>query len=107
REWILLLARRKLALLRESEPVWLPDYALAESKPLQVVSLLALGLALAKELSGEAELAQARQYATLCQNSESGPGASNGGTAHITCKESRRLYMDVTEQRFKGIKRCC
>src|SRR5207253_11106678 len=27
REWILLLARRKLALLRESEPVWLPDYA--------------------------------------------------------------------------------
>jgi len=48
REWILLLARRKLAVLRESEPIWLPDYVVAESRPLQVGSLLALGLALIK-----------------------------------------------------------
>src|SRR5205807_1850406 len=51
REWVLLLARRKLALLRESEPVWLPDYALAEAKPLHFASLAALLFALAKELS--------------------------------------------------------
>src|SRR6185295_14440778 len=52
REWILLLARKKLAALRESEPVWLPDYAVAEGKPLRLFSLLTLAFALAKELSG-------------------------------------------------------
>src|SRR5206468_5135643 len=36
REWILLLARRKLAQLRESEPVWLPEFAVAEGKPLEI-----------------------------------------------------------------------
>src|SRR5439155_8424641 len=66
REWILLLARRKLAVLRESEPVWLPDYALAEAKTLNVVSLLALAFALAKELSGEADLERAQQAASVC-----------------------------------------
>ena len=29
REWIMLLSRRKPAILREAEPVWLPDYAVA------------------------------------------------------------------------------
>src|SRR5262249_35289951 len=44
REWLLLLARRRLAMLRENEPVWLPDYAIAETKPLHVASVLALAL---------------------------------------------------------------
>ena len=30
REWILLLSRRKPAVLHETEPVWLPDYAVVE-----------------------------------------------------------------------------
>src|SRR5438445_2370396 len=47
REWILLLARKRLATLRESEPVWLPDYALAEGKPLRLFGLIALAFALA------------------------------------------------------------
>ncbi len=33
REWILLLSRRKPAVLHETEPVWLPDYALKETGP--------------------------------------------------------------------------
>ena len=32
REWVLLLAQKKLATLRETPPTWLPDYALAEAK---------------------------------------------------------------------------
>ncbi len=60
REWILLLARKRLATLRESEPVWLPDYALAEGKPLRLFGLIALAFALAKELSGEAALDRAQ-----------------------------------------------
>jgi carbon starvation protein len=31
REWFLLVARKKLAELRESRPVWLPDYAVTEA----------------------------------------------------------------------------
>ncbi len=34
REWLLLIARKRLADLRESEAVWLPDYAVAEGRPL-------------------------------------------------------------------------
>src|SRR5207342_2774944 len=59
REWILLLARRKLAVLRETDPVWLPDYAVAEARPLHVLGLIGLAFALAKELSGEAQMERA------------------------------------------------
>ena len=65
REWILLLARKKIAELRETPPVWLPDYAVAESKPFGILSLLALAMALAKELSGEAHFERA-QAAQIC-----------------------------------------
>jgi len=66
REWILLVARRKLAVLHETAPVWLPDYAIAESKPLQAASLVAVLFALAKELSGEAEVERARVASNRC-----------------------------------------
>jgi carbon starvation protein len=88
REWILLLARRKLAVLRESEPIWLPEYAIAESRPLHVASLLALGLALIKELSGQSHLERARSNA--CHH-----------------EKPAQIYCDATEQRFNGIRRCC
>jgi hypothetical protein len=88
REWILLLARRKLAVLRETEPTWLPDYAIAESRPMHVASLLALGLALIKELSGQSHLERAQSNA--CQH-----------------QKPTQVYCDATEQRFNGIRRCC
>jgi carbon starvation protein len=89
REWILLLARRKLAVLRESEPIWLPDYAVAEARPLHLVSLLALAVALAKDLSGESHLERAQ--ATACHHQ----------------KSPDQIYCEATEQRFNGIRRCC
>jgi carbon starvation protein len=88
REWILLLARRKLAVLRESEPTWLPEYAIAESRPLHVASLLALGLALLKELSGQSHLERAQSKA--CHH-----------------EKPAEVYCHATEQRFNGIRRCC
>jgi len=88
REWILLLARRKLAVLRESEPIWLPDYVVAESRPLQVGSLLALGLALIKELSGQSHLERAQTNA--CHH-----------------EKPAEVYCDATEHRFNGIRKCC
>jgi carbon starvation protein len=88
REWILLLARRKLAVLRESEPTWLPEYAIAESRPLHVASLLALGLALIKELSGQSHLERAQSNA--CHH-----------------EKAAKVYCEATEQRFNGVRRCC
>jgi hypothetical protein len=88
REWILLLARRKLAVLRESEPTWLPDYAIADARPLHVASLLALGLALVKEISGESHLERAQ--ANACHH-----------------EKPTQVYRDATEHRFNSIRRCC
>ncbi len=68
REWFLLLSRRKPAVLHETEPVWLPDYAVAEDRPLHLAGTAALALALAKEWSGESHLERARQQAqAVCQ----------------------------------------
>ena len=90
REWILLIARKKAVDLRETPPTWLPDYALAQAKPLSGVALLALAFALVKELSGEAELHRARENACV----------------HETRTEAQ-MYVQTTEQRFNGVKRCC
>jgi carbon starvation protein len=99
REWILLLARKKLAELRETPPVWLPDYAVAEGKPLRLFGLLALGFALAKELSGEAQLERARATAAVCE--------CNAHQQKAVAKSDAQIYVETTEQRFNGVQRCC
>ena len=105
REWVLLLARKRIAKLHETPPVWLPDYAVAEARPLRFVGLLALGFALAKELSGEAQLERARQ-AQLSQRAHPGHGPA---AAAIPCagKTDGQLYLELTERRYNGVKRCC
>jgi carbon starvation protein len=96
REWILLLARKKLAVLRETEPTWLPDYAVAEAKPLHAASLMALGLALLREISGEARVDRAEQlqHHTACAHHDHG-------------SSREQAYLQTTEERYKGINRCC
>ncbi len=96
REWILLLARKRLADLCETEPVWLPDYAVAEGKPLRLFSLFALAFALVRELSGEAQLERAQQAVGLCDCAQPEHSAAQ-----------KQIYTQVTEQRFKGVNRCC
>src|SRR5262249_44732307 len=72
REWLLLLGRRKLAQLRETEPVWLPEYATAETRSLSAAGLVALGLTLAKELTGEAQMERAAQTASAQASEQAG-----------------------------------
>ncbi len=93
-EWITLLARRQLAVLKENEPVWLPDYALAEARSGRLLALFALSAALAKHLSGEADLDRAQAKApALCDCPRK---AANG-----------KVYVRLLEKRFDGINRCC
>ena len=95
-EWTLLIARKKLAKLYETDPVWLPEYAVAEGKPLRFFAFFALMLALAKELSGEAEMARAQKAVGICDCTKPEHRAAQ-----------KQLYVQVTERRFKGINRCC
>ena len=107
REWLLLLSRRKPVVLHETEPVWLPDYAVVESRPLHVAGAAAVAFALAKELSGEAEMDRARHAAVLCgceQSQASGPAGLSAGQSR---QADQQVYLAVAERRFKGVKRCC
>ena len=107
REWVLLLTRRKPAVLCETEPVWLPDYAVAETRPLHLAGVATVAFALAKELSGEAEMERTRDAAILCECEHrhgAQPAVVNGSTPR---EESARIYVAVAEKRFKGIKQCC
>ena len=107
REWWLLLGRRKPAVLSETEPVWLPNYAVNESRPLHVAGIATLALSLTKEISGEAEMERAGQAAMLCEcnHNEAGGVAESHGTQ--TRRIDVRVYLEVAEKRFKGVTRCC
>jgi carbon starvation protein len=96
REWILLLARRKPAGLRETPAVWLPEYALAEGKSVRWFQLSMLAMLLIKELSGESAMERAR-------------GADHACACDAQTEAARReqVYLQVAEKRFKGINRCC
>jgi carbon starvation protein len=103
-EWMMLLVRKRTVALRESEPVWLPGYAVAESKPVNVLGVVALGCALAKELSGEAHLERAQQQAIECACAEH---QVNLREEKSCVKTPEQIYLEVTEKRFDGVKRCC
>jgi carbon starvation protein len=107
REWVLLLARRKTAALRESQPVWLPGYAVAEAKPARVIGLLALGAGLARELSGEAEMDRAQEAAAFCQCHREAQGCAAAKDPALARNSEKRVFLEMTEHRFKGVRRCC
>jgi carbon starvation protein len=105
-EWLMLLARKRAATLHETEPVWLPEYAVVESKQANLAGAAALGLALAKELSGESRFERAQQLAANCA-CEAGK-VDLLGTDKAACKKTpEEIYVEVTEQRFDKITRCC
>jgi len=93
-EWMRLLSRRKPAVLHETEPVWLPDYALKESGPnlRTVAGAAAIALGLARELSGETHFERARQQACACAGEPPG---------------DQKVFAQVTEAKFNGVRRCC
>jgi carbon starvation protein len=96
REWLLLLGRRKLAILHETEPVWLPQSALGREPSLPAMGLIAIGLLLLREISGDAAVAreQAVAEACDCQRAQTPRGRGN-------------VYITTTDRRFTGVNRCC
>jgi carbon starvation protein len=102
-EWLLLLARHRKPNLTETAPVWLPDYAVAEGRPIKLAGLAALALPLLKELSGESDLERARQKEAIVYNWE----RDSIAVANARAERERALYVKVTEARYKSIRRCC
>ncbi|HKQ37150.1 MAG TPA: carbon starvation CstA family protein [Verrucomicrobiae bacterium] len=95
REWVLLIARRRVAQLHESPPVWLPHYAVAEARPASAVALIALGFALIRELSGQADVDRVQKCA--CQAFRVS-GLEDRGAA----------YEQALEGKYNGsVNRCC
>jgi hypothetical protein len=76
--------------LQETPPVWLPDYAVTEGRPVNLAGAAVLALALARELSGESQLDRAKEQVCAC-----------------AAASDAKLYVQVTEQRFNGVRRCC
>ena len=92
REWFLLLSRRKPAVLHETAPVYLPDYALKESGPnlRSAAGAAALAFGLAKELSGETQFERAKENVCACEP-----------------HSDQKVFAQVTEEKFNGVRRCC
>jgi carbon starvation protein len=107
REWLSLLGRRTRPVLRETEPVWLPDYSVAEPNRLHALSVVPLALTLLKEISPEAKLDRVHSAQTACQCSHSDHLISQEGAQSSLNKTRAQLYLELTEQRFKGVSRCC
>ncbi len=102
REWILLLRSRKPALLHESQPVWLPDYAVAEVRGVPVAGIMALSVGLAKELSGESAIERAQEAAVQVQAED-----HCHSSLETTSTGKGNIYQHVIEHRFRGVNRCC
>ena len=96
REWFILLVGAKQPRLSETDPVWLPASALAESKPLPVMGVAVLGFTLLKELSGEAAIEREQTRAEACDCAQA-----------RTPRGRQNAFLTATEHRFTGINRCC
>jgi carbon starvation protein len=100
REWWKLLRGEKPAQLHETDPVWLPTYAVVESpKQAPMIGVFGLSLALAKQLSGEADLERQTAASLECKCLESHQANAE--------RLRQQRYLELTERRFKGVNRCC
>ncbi|WCJ58337.1 carbon starvation CstA family protein [Fontisphaera persica] len=113
RTWWQLLRQRQPATLKETEPVWLPEYAVVEGSPRGWWGWLALVLLAAKEVSGQAACERAQQQA-LCAcghlhpappAAAVRPGAPEPGPPLPSRGE---IVAQMLEKRYGGgVNRCC
>ncbi len=117
KEWLQLLLNQRIAELRETPPIWLPDYAVREGREGAGLSFLTLAFLLARELSGEAALARAQKQTEVantiicpdrCVHSSSGAVDELLPTNSLHTKPAGDLYAQLLEDKFrKGVNRCC
>jgi hypothetical protein len=82
----------------------LPAYAVVEGKPANIAGMAALGLALARELSGEGQLERAQQAECRCERSAERVDAGADASSR---ENNQRIYIEAADHRFQGVRRCC
>jgi carbon starvation protein len=115
REWILLLSRRKPAVLHETEPVWLPEYALKETGPnfRTAAGAAVIAFGFAKELSGESHFERAQQtcgghcFVNAPTDAKCSVPSVLAELAKRRSAPLQKIYVAVTEERYNGVRRCC
>jgi carbon starvation protein len=120
REWVQLMGRRHPARLHENPPVWLPEFAATTDSRSGSLPALALLVALARELSGEAAMDRAQAQPAIAMNAnvplvlpEGNPREGHSGACHcleapLRARPTReQAYVAVAERRFRSGSRCC
>jgi len=111
REWVRLWVGRRVADLRETPIVWLPDSMLRErGSGMSAGSVAALSVALLRDWSGETAVDRELQHSQTCPVSTSGPRLLIDVPAvRADLGEAQRAdaYCRAASRRFDGIHRCC
>jgi carbon starvation protein len=107
-EWIRLLRGTRPVVLHEGPVHWLPEYAVAESRPWRLGTLSALALALVREVSGQnhvdrAQLQAAAAHCPSCHQEASGVT----GPSCLSRAEAGKVYARTLEEKFTKPNRCC
>jgi carbon starvation protein len=105
-EWVKLLRGSSPPILRETPPVWLPDYAVSESSGVRLQAAVPLAIALARELSGEAHIEREAQITVQACGESHVSGACSAHNSHGE-KGVSQAYLETLERRYKGVTRCC
>jgi carbon starvation protein len=104
REWLMLLARKRPATLFETTPTWLPDHAILEASPTQILPMMTLGFTLLKEMSGQGEIDRAQDQARIQHEAVCAQQQMTAG--HQTSLD-QQAYLSTTEAKYRSIRRCC
>jgi carbon starvation protein len=94
-EWWRLLARRRAPAMSETQAVFLPPDPISGT-PVAAVGAIALGVALLKEVSGEADIDRAQVRAEQCDC-----------VVAETPTGRRNVFLSTLDERYRGIRRCC
>jgi carbon starvation protein len=98
REWGRLLSGSRPPQTSETDPVWLSPESVRESAPFPAMGVIAIGLSLLREISGQGAIDRAETAACACQTSE---------TASPSKSVRRNVFLSTTDARYRSINRCC
>jgi len=109
--WLRLLRGARAPDLHETEPVWLPESALREGRPIGAIGgAAALTLTLLREWSDEAAVDRARTQVCACPQPPMGmrvlvdlPEVRNA----VERSQRGQAYVAAAAARFEGVNRCC
>ncbi len=108
REWVLLIAQKREPRLRETPPVWLPDYAVVERKPIKWLGWLTLFFLAIKEISGQSAVEREEKLIVANDSNVCHCGHSlNNNQRNSNYDIKKSAFISATDHRYRNINRCC